>query len=470
MIEGLKPYAEYKESGLPWLGSVPAHWDVKRLKNWVTINEMALPESTPGDFEFDYLDIGSVGTGRITKALNRLRFLGSPSRARRVIRTGDTIVSTVRTYLKAVLTICAVEKPLIASTGFAVLTPRGETIPKCLGYVTSSQSFTNEVTAESVGIAYPAISETKLANIPVTLPPPDEQAAIVRFLDHANRKIDGFIRAKRKLIGLRNEQKQAIIHRAVTRGLHPDVPLKPSGIPWLGDIPKHWDVKKLRHLTRQIVDGTHFTPTYRDEGVAFLRVTDIHTPLIDQSKLRRISKGEHAQLNKRCNPEKGDLLLSKNGTIGVTKVVDWDFPFSIFVSLCLIKPIKAAIDPYFMAFAFEGGLLERQLSEITKTTSVTNLHLEKIRGLIVPVPPLVEQANILRETRIVVTPVQEAIARTEREIALMQEYRTRLTADLVTGKLDVREAAAKLPDLPTDSAAEPLTDEALADTETEETE
>ena len=466
MIEGLKPYAEYKESGLPWLGNVPAHWVTKRGKSYMTAIDR---RSQAGKEEL--LTVSSA-RGVIPRNTAKVTMFKAESYAGyKLCWPGDLVINSLWAWGGG---LGVTQHHGIISTAYSVYRPRpsAQMNPRFLHELVRSSAFHWELQVRSKGvwISRLQLTDTSFLDSPIPLPPPEEQAAIVRFLDHANRKIDGFIRAKRKLIGLLNEQTQAIIHRAVTRGLHPDVPLKPSGIPWLGDIPMHWDVKKLRHLTRQIVDGTHFTPTYRDEGVAFLRVTDIHTPLIDQSKLRRISKGEHAQLNKRCNPEKGDLLLSKNGTIGVTKVVDWDFPFSIFVSLCLIKPIKAAIDPYFMAFAFEGGLLERQLSEITKTTSVTNLHLEKIRGLIVPVPPLVEQANILRETRIVVTPVQEAIARTEREIALMQEYRTRLTADLVTGKLDVREAAAKLPDLPTDSAAEPLTDEALADTETEETE
>jgi type I restriction enzyme S subunit len=301
------------------------------------------------------------------------------------------------------------------------------------------------------------LSVPGMRQIPVLVPPPDEQAAIVRFLDWANGRLDRAIRAKRKVIALLNEQKQAIIHRAVTRGLDPSVPLKSSGITWLGEIPQHWEVRKLRHLSRQIIDGTHFTPDYRDEGVAFIRVTDIHKPTINQSKLRRISKDEHMQLNKRCNPEKGDLLLSKNGTIGVTKVVDWDFPCSIFVSLCLIKPIKAIVNSHFISFAFAGGLLAQQIADTTKTTSVTNLHLDKIRTLVLPLPPLHEQSEILVKSLEEIAPIDIAISRFEREVELLREYRTRLVADIVTGKLDVREAASRLPDeAPLETAADDI--------------
>ena len=105
MIADLNPYAEYKESGLPWLGHVPGHWDVQRLKNWVTINRRTLGEKTPPNFAFDYIDIGSVTTGRLAKRPSRMCFADAPSRARRILQPGDTIVSTVRTYLKAVMTV-----------------------------------------------------------------------------------------------------------------------------------------------------------------------------------------------------------------------------------------------------------------------------------------------------------------------------------------------------------------------------
>jgi type I restriction enzyme, S subunit len=320
-------------------------------------------------------------------------------------------------------------------------------IPDYLHELVRSSPFHWELQVRSKGvwISRLQLTDDSFLDAPIPLPPPDEQAAMVRFLDYANGRLERAIRAKRKVIALLHEQKQAIIHRAVTRGLDPTVPLKPSGIPWLGDIPKHWEIRKLRHLTRHIIDGTHFTPNYRDDGVAFLRVTDIHEEVIDQSKLRRISKDEHFQLNKRCSPEKGDLLLSKNGTIGVTKVVDWDFPFSMFVSLCLIKPIKSLVNPHFISFAFAGGLLAQQLADTTKTTSVTNLHLDKIRTLILPVPPLEEQSDILVKTREEFAPLDTAIDRLEREIKLLREYRTRLVADVVTGKLDVRPAVRHLP-------------------------
>ena len=216
MATELKRYPAYKDSGVEWLGAVPAHWEVRRLKSWVGINKLVLPEDTDPQYTFDYVDIGSVETGRLTARPERIHFGDSPSRARRVVRSGDTIVSTVRTYLKAVWHAEQAGSELIASTGFAVLTPRGRTLPKFVSYVCQSDPFTNRVTAESVGIAYPAIAETRLGRFEVCIPSLPEQAAIVRFLDHADRRIRHYIRANEKLIELLEEQKQTIIHEAVT--------------------------------------------------------------------------------------------------------------------------------------------------------------------------------------------------------------------------------------------------------------
>src|SRR5690606_38774884 len=217
-----------------------------------------------------YVDIGSVGTGVLTARPQRLRFAAAPSRARRVVRNGDTIVSTVRTYLKAVYFVDAESDDLVCSTGFAVLTPPTSSVPKFVSYVCQSNAFTDWVTAESVGIAYPAIAETRLGAFHVAVPPLPEQAAIVRFLDYADRRIRRYIRAKQKLIKLLEEQKQAIIHRAVTRGLDPNVRLKPSGVEWLGDVPEHWEVVPLKFLSERIQNGA--TPptsevAFYDNGV-----------------------------------------------------------------------------------------------------------------------------------------------------------------------------------------------------------
>lgn len=191
VTRGLDLSVALKPSSIEWTGEVPVHWSVKPLKRWVRLNANALGEKTDPDFEFRYLDIGSVKTGRLAKELERLRFKNAPSRARRILRRNDTIISTVRTYLKAIWYINEDADDLIASTGFAVLTPGTDVEPEYLGYVIQSSGFVNRVTANSIGIAYPAIAETVLGRFPVVMPPNvTEQQAIVAHIKAESAPLD----------------------------------------------------------------------------------------------------------------------------------------------------------------------------------------------------------------------------------------------------------------------------------------
>ena len=217
VTRGLDASCATKPSGVEWLGDVPEHWEVKPLKRWVRLNARTLGEKTDPDFEFRYVDIGSVQTGRLAKALERVRFEAAPSRARRVLRRGDTIISTVRTYLKAIWYVSEDADDLIASTGFAVLTPSKSVEPEYLGYVIQSSAFVNRVAANSIGIAYPAIAETVLGRFPVALPPTlEEQQAIVAYIKTAGAPLDDAITRTEEEIKLIREFRDRQIADVVT--------------------------------------------------------------------------------------------------------------------------------------------------------------------------------------------------------------------------------------------------------------
>ena len=217
VARGLDASVALKQSGIEWLGEVPEHWEVKPLKRWVRLNARTLGQKTSPDFEFRYVDIGSVQTGRLVKEPERIRFEAAPSRARRVLRRGDTIISTVRTYLKAIWYVGEDADDLIASTGFAVLTPGSGVEPEYLGYVIQSSPFVNRVTANSIGIAYPAIAETVLGRFPVALPPTvDEQQAIVAHIKTESAPLDDAIARTEEEIKLIREYRDRLIADVVT--------------------------------------------------------------------------------------------------------------------------------------------------------------------------------------------------------------------------------------------------------------
>lgn len=217
VTRGLDASVRLKPSGIEWLGDVPEHWESKPLKRWARLNASTLGEKTDPDFEFRYVDIGSVKTGRLAKELERIRFEAAPSRARRVLHRGDTIISTVRTYLKAIWYVNEDADDLIASTGFAVLTPGKGVEPEYLGYVIQSSAFVNRITANSIGIAYPAIAETVLGRFPVVMPPTvTEQQAIVTRIKSESAPLDTAIEQAVAEIKLIREYRDRLIADAVT--------------------------------------------------------------------------------------------------------------------------------------------------------------------------------------------------------------------------------------------------------------
>ncbi|MCY2945324.1 MAG: restriction endonuclease subunit S [Planctomycetota bacterium] len=455
MIEGLKPYGEYKESGQKWLGSVPAHWDVRRTK--LILREVD-SRSTTGKEQL-------LRVSQYTGVTQRKAADGSDAPDTRAaslvgykrVSVNDLVINIMLAW-NGSMGVSRFDG--IASPAYCVYRLNKGAQPWYFHQLFRLPLYKGRIKAVSTGVIESRLRlySDDLGRIEAILPPPDEQAAIVRFLDHANRKIDGFIRAKRKLIGLLNEQKQAIIHRAVTRGLHP----------------KHWEVPRVKQCARKISKGT--TPSTEGRAilesgpVRFLKAENISAGCITNKPLCFIDEETNRVIRRSQLAENDILFVIAGATLGKTAVVSGEIlPANTNQAVAFIRP-NSRVVPRFLELWLQSPRIKELIWLNAVQSAQPNLSMADLGNFVTPVPPRNEQQQILDFVKEATKPMSDAIARTEREIALMQEYRTRLTADLVTGKLDVREAAAKLPDLPTDTAAEPLTDEAPDDTETEEAE
>ena len=461
MIEGLKPYAEYKESGVPWIGRVPSDWRVERTK-WIFRSRKEL-------------NVGRRNTNVLSLTLRGVvnndpdspeGMVPKDYATYQLFRKHDLVFKLIDLENIRTSRVGLVHEDGIMSSAYVRLAP-SKSVNIRFFYFQFFDLYTRAVfNALGAGVRS-TLGATDLGELRIAVPPHNEQAAIVRFLDHANRKIEGFIRAKRKLIGLLNEQKQAIIHRAVTRGLHPDVPLKPSGITWLGDIPKHWAAKRIKYLLRE-VDNRSTT------GLEPLLSMRMHHGLVVFSEhFTRPPQAASLVGFKIVKPRQFvvNRMQAGNGVI---------FPSCLNIT-GLVSPDYAVFDPIadvnvdYLGELFRSRTLRVKFRSESKglgtgTSGFMRLYNDRFGAIHIPLPPREEQNSILKGIEDQSKDLTTAIARTEREIALMQEYRTRLTADLVTGKLDVREAAAKLPDLPADTSAEEELGKLLEEPEAEEEE
>jgi type I restriction enzyme S subunit len=436
-------YARTKPSGVEWLGDVPEPWAVKRLKYLATINDESLPETTSPDFEFEYVDIGGVNAVDGVTAAELVVFESAPSRARRKVRNGDTIVSTVRTYLRAIAPIKNPPENLIVSTGFAVVRPR-TVEPSFLAYALRESSFVESVVARSVGVSYPAVNASEIGGIAIPLPAPAEQRGVAAFLGRETGRLDRLVAKKRKLIERLREKRTTLISRTVTRGLppaaaraaslHSNPPLKSSGIEWLNDIPKHWEVKAIkwespvkRGASPRPIDDERF---FDDEGeYAWVRIADVTAAgaLLEKTEQRMSPLG--SSLSVKLEP--GALFLSIAGTVGK--------PCITTIKCCIHDGFvyfpKWKGDAKFLFYIFASGEPYKGLG---KMGTQLNLNTDTVGSIRIGVPPIPEQAAIAAYLDEETAKLDALAAKVGTAVARLQEYRTALITAAVTGKIDVR--------------------------------
>jgi len=282
----------------------------------------------------------------------------------------------------------------------------------------------------------------------IPLPPLPEQSAIVRFLDHIDRRIRRSIRAKQKLIKLLEEQKQAVIHQAVTRGLDPNVRLKPSGVEWLGEVPEHWDVWQIRHFARV---GNGSTPS-RGNAAYWVNGTYpwINSGCVNQGLIQSADQFVTEKALGECHLPRvpsGSVLVAITGqgkTRGTAAILGVEA--TINQHIAFVTPKRNVVSAEYLQLAFKAAYRElRRISDDAGSTKGA-LTCEDISHFKVALPPLKEQGLLISAIRRELQTIEVIITTTQREISLLKEYRTRLIADVVTGKLDARDVAANLPD------------------------
>ena len=402
---------------------MPEHWEVKRLKFLASINDESLSETEDPLRPIQYVDIGSVDYLAGIIQTKETVFEDAPSRARRLVRHGDTVISTVGTSLRAVAHINNPSSEMVVSTGFAVVRPR-DMDSNFATWALREHGFVREIVARSVGVIYPAINASEIGNLLIPVPPLEEQRVIAEFLDRETARVDALVEKKQQLIERLAEYRTALITQTVTKGLPPDVAaaeefnpassFKPSGVEWLGDVPEHWKVKRL-HRICQLAYGDSLPADSRQTGdfpvlgsngaVGYHKETNTLAPVIVIGR-----KGSHGKVNFNNGP-----IFAIDTTFFIDRrSTDAELRWLYFSLLCI------------------------ELDEESMDSAVPGLSRQYAYEKYLVLPPLQEQRAIAefldRETE----RIDALSARVESAIERLQEYRIALITAAVTGKIDVR--------------------------------
>ena len=439
----VNPYPAYKPSGIPWIGDVPEHWDVQRAK--AVLRPIDVRSQTGNE---ELLTV-SAERGIIPRdSANVTMFKAESYVGYKLCWPEDLVINSLWAWAYG---LGISRHHGIVSSAYGVYRPIPATNinPSYLHSLVRSCPFQWELQVRSKGIWISRLQLTDEAFLgaPIPLPPPPEQAAIVRYLDHADRRIRRYVNAKRKLIALLEEEKQAIINRAVTRGLDPNVRLKPSGVEWLGDVPEHWEIRRLRQCVsisggmtpsmevRRFWDGLvpWVTPKDMKQAVICGSSVKITDAAISETSLQLIEPPVVLMVVR-------GMILARRVPIAYTTV-----PVTINQDMKAMRAVKGT-SARFLAHSLDSAQ-KAFIPLIDEAGHGTRrLPTERWRELLIAMPPPSEQSAIVDYIDKATTVGEAAIARARRQLELVQEYRTRFIADVVTGKLDVREAAVLLPD------------------------
>ena len=438
MINELQPYLSYKSSEVEWIGDVPAHWDVVRLKGHVANVTDQTNERDPDEI-YIALEHVESWTGKFSDAGDDVSFDSQVKR----FQAGDVLFGKLRPYLAKVTSpgrkgVCVSEFLVLRCLGYNL-------IPSYLEYFLRSKPIIDVIDSSTFGAKMPRADWNFIGSMRQPLPPLPEQTAIVRYLDHTTERIRRYVSSRERLIELLEEYRQAIIHHAVTHGLDPDVRLKPSGVEWLGDVPAHWGVAAVkRHYSIQLGKMLQNGPNVpTDIAVPYLKAQHVQWFSVRTTDAPTMWASPHEieQFGIRA----GDLLVCEGGEGGRCSLVEEVPPGYI---------IQNALHRVRSSGNCRNDYLQYVMSSISKTgwfdainnkATIAHFTAEKFGSLMIPVPPFPEQVAIVRYLDKATADIDTSIDRARREIELLSEYRTRLIADVVTGQVDVREVA-RLPD------------------------
>ena len=435
MIANLPPYASYKPSGVDWLGDVPAHWEQLPGRACYTekkVLNVGMQEST----------VLSLSYGRIVvRPPEKLRGLVPESfETYQIVEPGDIVVRSTdlqNDWNSLRFGLC--RRRGIITAAYMCLKANGAMLREYGHLLLHSYDLKKVFYGLGSGLRQ-NLSWDDFRYLPCLVPPLAEQNAIVCYLDHMDRRIQRYIEAKEKLITLLQETRQATIQRAVTRGLAPSVPRKPSGVEWLGDVPAHWEVRPNRVVFTEVNEQNH-------PEEQMLSVTITRGVILQQELLKDSSKRDSSRL------DRSSYKLVQPGDIAYNKMRAWQGAFGVSDYRGIVSPAYIVQRPRtdysfrFLHYLLRTPMFAKEAERWSYgiASDMWSLRPQHFKMIYIPLPPLHEQRAIAAHVDKTTSGIDAAIDNARRQVEFMTEYRASLIAHVVTGKLDVRAAAAQLP-------------------------
>ena len=444
--DNLRPYSTYKKSDVPGVDAIPQHWEMNQLGR---IGEFYKGSGGTKEDEVStgipcvrYGDIYTTHKQFISQTRSYITPANTASYTR--IQRGDVLFPTSGETIEEIgkSAVNLMDSPVYCGGDLIIFRPTTPIDPRFAGYALDTSCSQDQKSRMGRGVSIMHIYSNQLKYLWLTLPPFDEQAAIVRYLDDADQRIQAYVSAKERLIALQEEERQAIIQQAVTRGLDPNVRLKPSGVEWLEDVPVHWDVVQLGRIGSFSKGSGGTKDDETSDGIPCIRYGDLYTThkfSVDRTR----SFISEEKLDRYTPIKKGDVLFPTSGEtieeIGKSAVNLLDSPVCCGGDLIIFRP-SLLMDPKFSGYMLDSPNSQDQKSKMGRGVSIMHIYSNQLKYLWLSLPPLEDQETISEYLDKARTNIDDSIDRTRRQIELMEEYRTRLIADVVTGKVDVRNA------------------------------
>ena len=432
----MERYNEYKDSGVQWLGEIPSHWEVCKVKHHYKMITGFTPSTGKSEYysnnsDNTWVTIADMKTKFISESSSHISDLYIKNFKPTIVPKGSLLYS----FKLSVGQVAFADKDLYTNEAISSF-ENNENV--CLGFLFYSASLCIIKNANTNIYGAFILNQELIKNATIVYPPFAEQKAIANYLDTATAKIDEAIAQQQKMIDLLNERKQIIINNAVTKGLNPDAPMKDSGVDWIGEIPEHWEVMKLKHVTSKIGSGS--TPrggaeVYQDSGIMFLRSQNVYNDGLKLDDVAHIVDGVHQKM-KGTQVKYNDILYNiTGGSIGRCCCYDREDEANVNQHVSIVRP-KGIIAKYLM-YNLQSDNAQRQLRETLKGGNREGLAAVTFKEFLILTCPKEEQNQIVSHIERMFVNIDRAISNATKQISLLQERKQIIINDVVTGKVKV---------------------------------